>query len=297
MEATLDFSWNMSQWTGDGSLHVAKVEKQILMDEHLVGTPKKDVWTKLQGLYSLLLSNNQKDLADDLLTTFLNTVPHTRRVEIAPESEFIWHFAQARPELPWESDKDREAAIAATAEKVAAAAKPEYNMENPGFWKMGDNWTSTDRIFNFFDEKGRLRGVCTTPMELIQANPNTELDYWIPESFTTLKQSYDLHEWRESSDSLTMAMCARLLCHAPEGDAPNQDNVKEAFQALQKQYTSSTDDNRASQFLEDNIYLLLAINLGERQAARDEVQRVLKHLIPNELHAGFSTTCIPRNLV
>ncbi|CEJ81485.1 hypothetical protein VHEMI01607 [[Torrubiella] hemipterigena] len=155
MEATVDFSATISPWTKDNSAFVEEVEKQILMDEYLVGFSDKDLWPKLQGL---------------------------------------------------------QAAIATTAETVAAAAKSEYNMENAGFWRLGKNWTATDEFSKYFDKDGRLRGICTTSKYEIETNPEKELQYWLPYYYQTLKLTYDPHEWRESSDLLTLAMCARLLC-------------------------------------------------------------------------------------
>lgn len=287
MKATLDFSRTISPWTMDNSAYVEEVEKQILMDEYLVGFSEKDVWPKLQGLYALLFSKNQKDLANDLLTTFLDTVPSTKHLKIAPELEFIWHYAQARPQMPWETYEERQAAIATTAEIVAVAVKPEYNMGNAGFWRLGKNWTAMNEFSKYFDKEGRLRGICTTSKYEIETNPEKELQYWLPYYYQTLKLTYHPHEWRESSDVLTMAMCARLLCQAPKGEVPSQENVKEAFEALRKLFTNLGDGDVRCGLVDRDIYFLLALNLGERGAALDEVHRTFRNMIPGEYSAFF----------
>ncbi|KAH8892904.1 hypothetical protein GQ53DRAFT_745889 [Thozetella sp. PMI_491] len=243
-----NWAWNMPEAT-------IKTKTKILNRDTLFDGTSEDAWGDIAYLYVLCALSGEKEAGDDLLQAFFGACPimSTDSPHFLQELELIWHYSGARPvKLPWEdaTSPDKEAKVRAIIEK---AKKPEYDISNPGFFQL-NSWTATDWIFNSNFREG------------------PKLENFNKETFR--------HSWRESSDPWIHVICPRLLCHVSEGELPTREAIEEAFEALEKLFTElpklsmgpGLDATQPhSHIFPLNIYFLLAVNLGKRQAARDAI--------------------------
>jgi len=96
---------------------------------------------------------------------------------------------------------------------------------------------------------------------------------WIAETLKIdIREDYDPHQWKDSQDVWTLAICTRILCQPKDGKVPSQEIVREAFEAVDKLLTTLPlrgPHMPHSHVFETRIYFMLALYLGHVQKARE----------------------------
>jgi hypothetical protein len=97
--------------------------------------------------------------------------------------------------------------------------------------------------------------------------------HWIAEMLKIdIGDDYDPHQWKDSQDVWTHAICTRILCQPKDGKIPSREMVEDAFEAVDKLLTTLPlrDTHMPhSHVFETRIYFMLALYLGHVQKARE----------------------------
>lgn len=214
------------------------------------GEDRRDVWNNIFDLYWRAVFSGHFDEAKRLLTVYFDIVGPDFKIKIdkQPEGENLRNRCLATIWAHAPAAKPTNVpAWVAVARPFTSNEVPEYNIFRPEFY---EKWPE---------------------------------EYSIPSYGIVNPDKYNAHAWRTSQDHWECALCARLLCRAPQGQVPDRAAIEEAFEAIDRLRThlpcrkpdepvrlySPPAQSQLVIIVPDHIYLPFLLGLGLRDRAWD----------------------------